>query len=159
MEFCCNFDVVLMKERGINFYRDFYVHIIVWISCSNKIWWNELKFCLRIFFVVYFKVQILVIWNNHESGVLMNIELGVFKVRVEIMNVCILWCKYVVTIVWNNFIGIIFHFYHSFSSSKGVSLSFVNTISTSPMQHWIDLPYLHDLSLHTSFWFHVSFEI
>ncbi len=62
------------------------------------------------FFTMYFKVQILVIWNNHEFGVLMN---GIIKCvdnqgkNSECMHVK---CKYVVIVVWNNFAWIRFHF-------------------------------------------------
>jgi hypothetical protein len=59
-----------------------------------------------------FEVQILVIWNNHEFGVLMNGSVKCVEnqgINTKCMNVK---CKSIVTIVWNNFIGIKFHFYH-----------------------------------------------
>jgi hypothetical protein len=40
------------------------------------------------FFTMYFKMQILVIWNNHEFGVLMNGRVKCVENQVEIMNVC-----------------------------------------------------------------------
>jgi hypothetical protein len=55
---------------------------------------------------MYFEVQILVIWNNHGYGVLMN---GRIK-RVENQgrnNECMhVKCKYVVIVMWHNLLGI-----------------------------------------------------
>jgi hypothetical protein len=41
-------------------------------------------------FIMYSKVKILVIWNNHEYGVLRNYKVKLFRIRVEIVNVCML---------------------------------------------------------------------
>jgi hypothetical protein len=63
------------------------------------------------FFTMYFEVQIMVIWNNHEYGVLMNGSVKCVEnwgKNNECMHVK---CKYVVTTVWNNSIGIKFQFY------------------------------------------------
>jgi hypothetical protein len=57
---------------NINFYNEFYVHIVVWIVL---VWeYDEMKCNIisRVFFKMYSEVQILVIWNNHEYGVLMD---------------------------------------------------------------------------------------
>jgi hypothetical protein len=63
------------------------------------------------FFTMYSKMQILVIWNNHEFGVLMNGNVMCVEnqsVDSECMHVK---CKFVVIVAWNNYVGIKFHFY------------------------------------------------
>ncbi len=40
------------------------------------------------FFTMYFEMQILFIWNNHEYGVLMNDNVSVLKIKAKIVNVC-----------------------------------------------------------------------
>jgi hypothetical protein len=65
---------------------------------------------------MYFEVQILVIWNNHEYGVLMNGNVkGVENEGINsgCMHVN---CNFVVIIVWNNFARIKFHFDHCFAT-------------------------------------------
>jgi len=39
-------------------------------------------------FTMYLEVQILVIWSNHEFGVLIMAKLSVLKIKAEIVNVC-----------------------------------------------------------------------
>jgi hypothetical protein len=62
---------------------------------------------------MYFEVQILVIWNNHEFGVLMNDNVKYVENQSK-NNKCmnVKW-KYVVTIVCNNYERIKFHFYQN----------------------------------------------
>jgi hypothetical protein len=38
---------------------------------ENMMKWNVILF-LEFLFIMYFEVQVLVLWNNHEFGVLMN---------------------------------------------------------------------------------------
>ncbi len=61
----------IIIQRSINFYNEFYVHIVVWIVIVLE--YDEMK-CNIVFgvFKMYFEMQILVIWNIHEYGVLMN---------------------------------------------------------------------------------------
>jgi hypothetical protein len=50
---------------------------------------------------MYFEMQILIIWNNHEYGVLTNGKVKHvenFKKNNECMDVK---CKYVVIVMWN----------------------------------------------------------
>jgi hypothetical protein len=60
---------------------------------------------------MYYEVQILVIWNNHDFGVLMNGSVKCVENQGR-NNECmhVKW-KYVVIIVWNNFAWIKFHLY------------------------------------------------
>jgi hypothetical protein len=54
-----------------------------------------------VFFTMYFEMQILLIWNNHEFNVLMNGNVKYVEnesMNSEFMHVK---CKSVVTIVWN----------------------------------------------------------
>jgi hypothetical protein len=64
------------------------------------------------FFTMYYEVQILVIWNNHESDVLMNESVKCVENQGQNSECMHVKCKYVVTIMWNNSVGIKFHFYH-----------------------------------------------
>jgi hypothetical protein len=74
---------------------------------------NEMNYNLVLeFFTMYFKVQILVIWNNHESGVLMNGKVKYVENQGKNSECMLVKCKSIVIIVWNNFVGIKFHFYH-----------------------------------------------
>jgi hypothetical protein len=68
---------------------------------------------VEFFFNMYFEVKIMVVWNNHESGVLMNDRIKNvenYGINSECMHVK---CKFIVTIVWNNFVKIKSHFYHT----------------------------------------------
>jgi hypothetical protein len=63
------------------------------------------------FFTMYFEMQILVIWNNHEFDVLMNDNVKCVEnqsINSECMHVK---CKYIVMVVWNNSTRIKLHFY------------------------------------------------
>jgi len=54
----------------------------------------------RVFYNL-FKVQILVIWNNHDSSVLMNDNVKCVENQ-SIINECMqVKCKFVVSIMWN----------------------------------------------------------
>jgi hypothetical protein len=64
------------------------------------------------FFIMYCEVQILVIWNNHEYGVLMNGSVKCVDNQCRNNGSMHVKCKYVITVVWNNFTRIKFHFYH-----------------------------------------------
>jgi hypothetical protein len=55
---------------------------------------------------MYFEMYILVVWNNHEYGVLLNGRIDCVENQGKI-NECIhVKCKYVVIVMWNNFLGI-----------------------------------------------------
>jgi len=86
----------------------------VWIVFNIIIWWNEFVILfLEFFFNMYFEVKIMVVWNNHEYGVLMNDRVKsveYYGINSECMHVM---CKFIVTIVWNNFVKIKSHFYHT----------------------------------------------
>jgi hypothetical protein len=59
---------------------------------------------------MHYEVQILVIWNNQEFGVLMNGSVKCVENQgrnIECMHVK---CTSIVAIVWNNFARIKFHF-------------------------------------------------
>jgi hypothetical protein len=60
------------KLKSTYFYNDFHVHIVVWIfwSFKNVMYW--IIILTLDFFVLYYEVQILVTWNDHESNVLMK---------------------------------------------------------------------------------------
>jgi hypothetical protein len=73
MEVFCNSNGFFsIKLISINFHSDFHVHIIVWSfwSIKNVMYW--IVILSWDFSTLYFKVQILIIWNNHEYDVLMN---------------------------------------------------------------------------------------
>jgi hypothetical protein len=57
---------------------------------------------------MYFEMQILVIWNNHEYGVLMNGRINCVDNQGRNNECMHVKCKYVVIIMWNNFLGIKF---------------------------------------------------
>jgi hypothetical protein len=60
------------------------------------------------FFIMYFEMQILVIWNNHEFGVLMNGKVKCVENQ-GINNECMhVKCKFVIIVFWNNFARIKF---------------------------------------------------
>jgi hypothetical protein len=61
---------------------------------------------------MYYEVQILVIWNSHEYDVLMNGNVKCVKNEGRNNECMHVKCKYIATIVWNNSVGIKFHFYH-----------------------------------------------
>jgi hypothetical protein len=62
---------------------------------------------------MYFEVHILVIWNNHEYGVLMNYKVKCVE-NLSRNNECMhMKCNFFVIIVGNNFARFKFHFYHS----------------------------------------------
>jgi hypothetical protein len=64
------------------------------------------------FFILYSKVKILVIWNNHEYDVKMNgIVMFVETYDKNSEHMHVKW-KYVVTIVWNILQEFKSHFYH-----------------------------------------------
>ncbi len=42
----------------------------------------------RVFFIMYSKVQIVVICNNHEFDVGMVVVLSLLKLKTKIMNIC-----------------------------------------------------------------------
>jgi hypothetical protein len=72
MNFCYNFVEVLNKQGSLNFFIDFHIQFVVWIICGIK---NIMKMnCNYVcnFFTLYFGLQVLIIINNHEYGVLMH---------------------------------------------------------------------------------------
>jgi hypothetical protein len=60
---------------------------------------------------MYFEVQILVIWNNRESSVLMNVSVKCVEVQGRNNECMYVKCKSIVIIVWNNYTWITFHLY------------------------------------------------
>jgi hypothetical protein len=64
--------MITIIQRSTNFYNEFYVHIVVWIILVRE--YDEMKcnFVSGVFFTMYYEMQILIIWNNHEYGVLIN---------------------------------------------------------------------------------------
>jgi hypothetical protein len=58
------------------------------------------------------KVQILVIWNHYEYGVLMNGNVKCVEKPNKNSECVHVKCKFIVTVMRNNFVGIKFHFYH-----------------------------------------------
>jgi hypothetical protein len=71
MDFCCNFVEVFSKQGSTNFSIDFHIQFDVWIIYGIKISWKWIIILFIVFYIVY-GVQILVIRNNHEYGVLMD---------------------------------------------------------------------------------------
>jgi hypothetical protein len=67
---------------------------------------------LRVF-IMYSEMQIQVIWNNHEFGVLMNGNVKCVDNQGRTSKCMHVKCKYVVAVMWNNFARIKFHFYKS----------------------------------------------
>jgi hypothetical protein len=61
----------IVIQKNTDFYSEFYVHIVVWVVL---VWDNDEMKCNLVFevFKMYSEMKILVIWNNHEYGVLMN---------------------------------------------------------------------------------------
>jgi hypothetical protein len=61
----------IVIQISTDFYSEFYVHIVVWIILAWE--YDEMKWNLvfGIFYNVFWR-KILIIWNNHESNVLMN---------------------------------------------------------------------------------------
>jgi len=57
---------------------------------------------------MYFEVQILVIGNNHEYGVLMNGKVKCVENQGKNNECMHVKCKSFITIMWNNFVGIKF---------------------------------------------------
>jgi hypothetical protein len=57
---------------------------------------------------MYFEVQILVIWNNDEIGVLMNSIIKCVENPRKNSEYTHVKCKFVIIVVWNNFVGIKF---------------------------------------------------
>jgi hypothetical protein len=49
-----------------------FMHIIVWIVLVWKYDEMKCKLVSKVFFTMYFEIADYGIWNNHESGVLMN---------------------------------------------------------------------------------------
>jgi hypothetical protein len=60
---------------------------------------------------MYSEMQILVIWNNHEYGVLINGNVKCVENQGRNIKCMHVKCKSIVT-VWNNYVGIKFHLYH-----------------------------------------------
>jgi hypothetical protein len=59
---------------------------------------------------MYLEVQILVIWNNHEFGVLMNGGVKYVENQGRNIEFMHLKSKSIITVIWNNSVGIKFHF-------------------------------------------------
>jgi hypothetical protein len=59
----------LVNKKNTNLCNDFHIHIVVWILYSIKKQGNDF---FNGFSTLYIDVQILVIWNSHEYGILMN---------------------------------------------------------------------------------------
>jgi hypothetical protein len=62
---------ILINKLSTKFCNDFHIHIVVRIICSIKKKGNEMYFVYG-FVAWYIDVQILVIWNKHESSILVN---------------------------------------------------------------------------------------
>jgi len=76
---------------------------------------------------MYYEVQILVIWNNHEYGVLMNGNVKCVEKQGKNSECMHVKCKYVVIIMWNKFARIKFHFYHLATILWGIFFYFLNS--------------------------------
>jgi hypothetical protein len=63
------------------------------------------------FFIMYSKVQILVIWNNHESNVLMNGNVKCVENQDKNNEFMYVKCKFVVIVMRNKSTWIKYHFY------------------------------------------------
>ncbi len=59
---------------------------------------------------MYFKMEILVIWNNHESSVLMNGNVKGVENQSKNTKCMHVKCKSIVTVMWNNSTRIEFHY-------------------------------------------------
>jgi len=78
--FWCRFTVI---ERNIDFYNEFYVHIIVWIICGIIVRWNEHDF-------VFGVLQCILKCRYWLHGITMNpmLMLNMLRIKAEIVNVC-----------------------------------------------------------------------
>jgi hypothetical protein len=99
-------------QRSIDFCSEFMFISLCEFSVVSKYDEMNYNFFLK-FFTMYFEVQILVIWNNHEFGVLMNGNVKCVENQGRNNECMHVKCKYVVTIVWNNYERIKFHFYQN----------------------------------------------
>jgi len=67
---------------------------------------------------MFSKVQILIIWNSHESHIRMNGNVKFVETSdINSEHMCVKW-KYVVIVVWNILWEFKFHFYHFLAGSK-----------------------------------------
>jgi hypothetical protein len=93
---------------------------------------------------MYFEMEILVIWNNHEFGVLMNGNVKCVEKKSK-NNECVhvKW-KFVVTIVWNNYERINLHIYQQlhYNSSCFYNTSVIGRIA------WITTNAIHRMWNH-----------
>ncbi len=108
MELCCNFGLVFNNTKTFVVISMF----ILLCEFSKASKYDEMN-CDIVFgvFCMYFEVHIDVIWNSHEFNILMNGKVKCVENQgrpSECMNVK---CKCIVIVVWNNFVGIKFHFY------------------------------------------------
>ncbi len=71
------------------------------------------------FIIMYTKVKNLVTWNHHEFGVLMNGSVKCVEDQSKNNECMPMKCKFVVTVVWNNYARIQFHFYHKSMIANG----------------------------------------
>jgi len=68
--------------------------------------WTEILFLE--FFTIYFEMQILVIWNNYEHGVLINGRIKCVENQGKINECMHVKCKSVVIVMWNSSLRIKF---------------------------------------------------
>jgi hypothetical protein len=76
---------------------------------------------------MYSEVQILVIWNNHETGVLMNGKVKCAKNLGKHHECMHVKGNFFVRILWNNYVGI------NFTSTSMALLSDVHELSHSDL--------------------------
>jgi hypothetical protein len=108
MELCCNSNSVFSKIKK---YR-----LLQWFLCPDYCvdllqYYNMMKWIVILFlefFTMYSKVQILVVWNNHEIGVLTNGKVKCAKNLSKNHECMHVKCKFLVIVLWNNFVGIKF---------------------------------------------------
>jgi hypothetical protein len=70
-----SFQQNMEKQKSKDFCSDLHIYIVVWIFCSIK---NVMKWIVILsldFSTLYFEMQILVLWNNNESGFLINYKI------------------------------------------------------------------------------------
>jgi hypothetical protein len=80
----------------------------------------------------------LVIWNNRESSVLMNGSVMCVEDESKNNECMHVKCKSII-IMWNNFVGIQFHFYHKSILANGGWLRKNLKILLGQMKKWVAL--------------------
>jgi fatty acid desaturase len=110
---------------------------------------------------MYSEVQILVIWNNHETGVLMNGRIKCAKNLSRNRECMHVKCKFVVTMLWNNFVEVnsllpIWHYYVMFMNYPIVAYNY-KPLSKTIMKGISNLVTIILFVNHASFCFFLAF--